>query len=373
MKTVKGQQLPTLESVSPIGKDYLQEEPEIDPTQIALSGGVGALLGSLTRSELLEDDGVEMGEHAFNGTPIIKDPFESETNYNWVVIGDSGSGKSYQTKLNALRTRAVKENTKVVILDPMQGFNGIAKAMGAKRITLGGSRGLNPLEIREPTDASRQGAGDDVDPLSEKIRDVLSFFDNFAHRQGIDLGPERMTLTTAVTEAYRRKGITNDIETHSKESPTLVDVLDVLESMARNPEEFVVRIESEAEEIEANATTLINYFRPFVDGQYQNLAQPSEFDLRDEDVVYLDLSQQEKRQSGGGLMMQLVFSLVYERAKETTDNVVFIIDEARFLMRNTANLEFLGQRVRHSRHLDSIHHARGERLLRPRRGRSHHQ
>jgi hypothetical protein len=353
MKTVKGKQLRTLESIAPIGKDYLRGEPELDPSQLALGGGVGALLGSLTRSELLEDDGVEMGEHAFNGTPLIKDPFESETNYNWVVIGDSGSGKSYQTKLNALRTRAVKENTKVIILDPMQGFNGIAKAMGAKRITLGGSRGLNPLEIREPTEASRRAAGEDIDPLSEKIRDVMSFFDNFAHREGIDLGPERMTLTTAITEAYARKGITPDLDTHSNPSPTLVDVLDVLEEMATEPEEFIVRIESEAEEIAANATELINLFRPFTDGQYQNLAEPSEFDLRDEDVVYLDLSQQEKRQSGGGLMMQLVFSLVYERAKETADNVVFIIDEARFLMRDAANLEFLGQRVRHSRHYDT--------------------
>jgi hypothetical protein len=353
MKTVKGKQLRTLESIAPVGKDYLRREPELDPSQLTLGGGVGALLGSLTRSELLEDDGVEMGEHAFNGTPLIKDPFTSETNYNWVVIGDSGSGKSYQTKLNALRTRAVKENTKVIILDPMQGFNGIAKAMGAKRITLGGSRGLNPLEIREPTEASRRAAGEDIDPLSEKIRDVMSFFDNFAHREGIDLGPERMTLTTAITEAYARKGITPDLDTHSNPSPTLVDVLDVLEEMATKPEEFIVRIESEAEEIAANATELINYFRPFTDGQYQNLAEPSEFDLRDEDVVYLDLSQQEKRQSGGGLMMQLVFSLVYERAKETADNVVFIIDEARFLMRNAANLEFLGQRVRHSRHYDT--------------------
>ncbi|WP_323677643.1 hypothetical protein [Halorubellus sp. PRR65] len=353
MKTVTGKQLRTLESIAPIGKDYLRREPELDPSQLALGGGVGALLGSLTRSELLEDDGVEMGEHAFNGTPLIKDPFESETNYNWVVIGDSGSGKSYQTKLNALRTRAVKENTKVIILDPMQGFNGIAKAMGAKRITLGGSRGLNPLEIRAPTEASRRAAGEDIDPLSEKIRDVMSFFDNFAHREGIDLGPERMTLTTAITEAYARNGITADVDTHSNPSPTLVDVLDVLEEMATEPEEFIVRIESEAEEIAANATDLINLFRPFIDGQYQNLAEPSEFDLRDEDVVYLDLSQQEKRQSGGGLMMQLVFSLVYERAKETTDNVVFIIDEARFLMRDAANLEFLGQRVRHSRHYDT--------------------
>lgn len=52
-------------------------------------------------------------------------------------------------------------------------------------------------------------------------------------------------------------------------------------------------------------------------------------------------------------MMQLLFSLVYERAKETPKNVVFVVDEARFLLREAKSLEFLGQRIRHSRHFDT--------------------
>ncbi|WP_435180958.1 VirB4 family type IV secretion system protein [Halorussus sp. AFM4] len=353
LKTVRGKQLCTLESIAPVAKDVLADEPEMDPSQVILGEGVGAILGSATKSTLIDDTGVEMGEHAFNGSPIIKDPFESETNYNWVVIGDSGSGKSYDTKLNAARTVAKKEDTMLIILDPLEGFVGVSKALGAERITIGGSRGLNPLEIRQPPEHLQESAAADQDPLSSKIKDVMSFFDNFAHNQGLELGAARTQLNSAVKEAYTERGITHDVETHGKESPTILDVVDILEDMADNPGEYTVRTDEEIETVREHATTLISYLRPFVDGQYENLARPSEFDLRGEDVVYLDLSQQEGSGGGSGLMMQLMFSLVYERAKETEKNVIFAIDEARYLMREAKSLEFLGQRVRHSRHYDT--------------------
>ena len=251
LKTVRGKQLCTLESIAPIAKDVLADEPEIDPSQILLGEGVGAILGSATKSTLIEDTGVEMGEHTFNGSPIIKDPFKSETNYNWVVIGDSGSGKSYNTKLNAARTVAKKENTMLIILDPLEGFVGLSKALNAERITIGGSRGLNPLEIRQPPEHVQESVPADQDPLSSKIKDVMSFFENFAHNQGLELGAARTQLNSAVKAAYTEKGITHDVKTHGRESPTILDVIDVLEDMAENPEEYTVRTDEEIETVRA--------------------------------------------------------------------------------------------------------------------------
>lgn len=351
LKTLSGNQIRGLQACSPIAKDVVNEDCEFSTDQLLLGQGLACLLSSFKQSTLLEEGGIEFGEHAFNGTPIIKDPFESETNYNWVVIGDSGSGKSYQSKEMALRTMMGRENTKLIILDPLEGFFGLSKALDAEHITIGGNRGLNPLEIRPPADHS--GTAEDIDPLSQKIKDVMSFFENFATQQGLDLGAKRPILSAALKAAYKQKGITHDIETHSRESPTIADVLDCLKDMAENPENYVVKTITETESIRQNATQLIGHLRPFVEGAYQNLAKHSEFDLRGEDVVYLDLSQQEHTASGGGIMMQLMFSLVYERAKETPKDVIFLIDEARFLMRDAQNLEFLGQRVRHSRHYNT--------------------
>lgn len=351
LKTLSGNQLPGLQSCSPIGKDVVNKDADFDTDQLLLGQGIGCLLSSFKQSTLLEKGGIEFGEHAFNSTPIIKDPFSSETNYNWTVIGDSGSGKSYQSKQMALRTKMARKDTKLIILDPLEGFFGLSKAMNAEHITIGGDQGLNPLEIRPPADHTTEA--DDIDPLSQKIKDVMSFFENFAARQGYDFGSKRPILSTAVKAAYEQQGITHDVGTHHKQSPTIHEVLNVLKNMAEHPQNYVIRSETEEASISDKATDLIGYLRPFVNGAFQNLAKPSEFDLAGEDVVYLDLSQQEHTSSGGGIMMQLLFSLVYERAKETPKDVIFLIDEARFLMRDAQNLEFLGQRVRHSRHYNT--------------------
>jgi type IV secretory pathway VirB4 component len=43
---------------------------------------------------------------------------------------------------------------------------------------------------------------------------------------------------------------------------------------------------------------------------------------------------------------------VYERAKQTEKRVIFVIDEAHYLMNDATSLEFLETAVRHSRHYD---------------------
>ena len=68
-------------------------------------------------------------------------------------------------------------------------------------------------------------------------------------------------------------------------------------------------------------------------------------------MIYLDL--QQKGGSIGGhtsLIMELLISLVYERAKETDKEVMFVIDEARYLMADSETLESLEMIFRHHRH-----------------------
>lgn len=52
------------------------------------------------------------------------------------------------------------------------------------------------------------------------------------------------------------------------------------------------------------------------------------------------------------LMMTVLFTIVYERAKTTDERVVFAIDEAHYLFRDETALAFLETAVRHSRHYD---------------------
>ena len=130
--------------------------------------------------------------------------------------------------------------------------------------------------------------------------------------------------------------------------------VDVLEELVDAPDSFTLRTEAEAEKLHADATWLIDQLRPFApDGQFAHLGRHSEVDFAAEDLIYLDLAQQEGRVGGRtSLVMQLLISLVYERAKQTDREVVFVIDEARYVLRDAENLAFLETIFRLHRHHD---------------------
>ena len=334
-------------STSPIAYDHLNKKAAM------MGGAVGATF-PFSSSTLVEANGVEYGVHAFNGSPVIVDRFGRETGYNSLVIGNIGSGKSFSTKLNLVRTLAQDEDTIVVMLDPLKGFVGVNRALGGERVVVGGNVGLNPLEIRETPDEVLEQTGGELDPFGAKLKDVMSFFDSYFESRGDPLGERRGTLENAVKKAYNDTGIYRDPATHGNESPLVTDVIDVLREMAENPDEYTMsESEQERRKIETNASELLIGMEPFTEGgEFENLSAETEIDITGSKVVYLDLQQQETR-GGTGLMMQLLFNAVYERAKEETDKrVIFAIDEARYIMKDSANLSFLEQAVRHSRHYD---------------------
>jgi hypothetical protein len=334
-------------STSPIAYDHLNKKAAM------MGGAVGATF-PFSSSTLVEAQGVEYGVHAFNGSPVIVDRFGRDTGYNALVIGNIGSGKSFSTKLNLVRTLAQDEDTIVVMLDPLKGFVGVNRALGGERVVVGGNVGLNPLEIRETPEEVLEETGGELDPFGAKLKDVMSFFESYFESRGNPLGERRGTLENAVKGAYNRNGIYRDPATHGNDSPLVTDVIDVLRDMAENPREYTVsEAEEERRKIETNASELLISTEPFTEGgEFENLSSETEIDITGSKVVYLDLQQQETR-GGTGLMMQLLFNAVYERAKEETEKrVIFAIDEARYIMKDSANLSFLEQAVRHSRHYD---------------------
>jgi len=337
-----------LQSAAPIGDN------EFGRTSIALGGAVGALLSSPHNATILEEGGVEFGIHKDNQSPVVIDPFARDNGYAMFTVGDTGSGKSFSSKQNFIRSIEQSKDRIGIILEPLNNWAGVAEALDAKRITVGGTLGLNPLEIRETPEHVQRAMGEDASPFNEKLDDAMSFLTNFFALRGISLGDRRTTLELGLKRAYKRNDITDDISTHDNPSPTIRDMMDVFEDMVNDPEEFVVRSDEEAGKIKEDATWLLDQLRPFeADGRHANLGQESDFDIRDEKVIYLDLAQQEGSvDSSTALTMQLLISLVYERAKVSEKEVVFYIDEARYIMQDAASLAFLETVFRHHRHHD---------------------
>ncbi|WP_240479587.1 VirB4 family type IV secretion system protein [Haloprofundus marisrubri] len=347
-KTALCKQDLALQSAAPVGPNRFGREA------IALGGAVGALLASPHNATILEEGGVEFGVHKDNRSPVVIDPFARENGYAMFTIGDPGSGKSFGSKQNFIRSIEQSEDRIGIILEPLNNWAGVAEALGAERITVGGNMGLNPLELKQTPERVRRAMGEDASPFKDKKDDALSFLMNFFALRGVELGDRLTTVETARDEAYARKGITDDIDTHDSESPTLRDMMDVFEEMVEHPEEFVVRSDAESEKIRDDAKWLLDQFRPFEEGgRYANLGKQTEFDIRNEDIIYLDFGQKDGSVGGStSLIMQLLISLVYERAKETDKEIVFVIDEARYIMQDTATLQFLETVFRHHRHHD---------------------
>lgn len=340
----KYNQTKALQSVAPVMHDRINYQTEM------MGGAIGAMFPFGTKT-IYEPNGVDFGRHAGNGSPVIVNRYEARnTGYNQLTIGDIGSGKSFSTKLNLLRTYASRDDVEIFIIDPLRGFESINEVLGGTAITVGGSLGLNPLEIEETPDEviERQP---DINPYSTQLDKVMDFFEMFFAKQGLQLGESRNILQQAVEEAYSRKGITQDLDTHHKESPTVLDVVHIIEEMVETPQEFSgLDSEIHATNLEEYASRLalsLQQFKP--GGQYSNLGGTSDIQFGDNDVFYLDLSSQEGTGTFG-IIMHLLLSEVYEYSKQTDNKVLLAIDEAHYLMNDAQSLEYLTHVVRHSRH-----------------------
>jgi type IV secretory pathway VirB4 component len=112
--------------------------------------------------------------------------------------------------------------------------------------------------------------------------------------------------------------------------------------------------EHDINEYRQHASSLRMAMQSFRPGRtYDHLAQETSVDIADSDekVIYLDLEESETDQETS-LMMKLMFRMIHQRAKQSSKQVIFAIDEAHMLIEDSESLEWLERATRHSRHHD---------------------
>jgi len=83
---------------------------------------------------LIENSGIDYGIQQHNGSPVVVDRFSRDTGHNMATIGDIGSGKSFSTKLQIARTLMRDQDVEVMMLDPLNGFEGLNAALDGDKI-----------------------------------------------------------------------------------------------------------------------------------------------------------------------------------------------------------------------------------------------
>jgi hypothetical protein len=339
-------------TVSPIGQREVG-----DRTLTAMTGSALECLFPFSTSSMIEENGSLYGYHGLNDSPIVVDRFNRENGYNQLVVGNIGAGKSFAVKLLLLRRLARDRDISGVIVDPRGDFRELIDAFGldAEAVTVGGERGINPLQI-EPTPQDVLDERPDMDPLAEKIESVLGTFEalHAESNETSDLdAADRAILSSAIKQAYADAGITKDPATHARDSPLPEDVDAVLGEYASDATTALGEDASDREldKWADRAAELRIAMRPFRDGgRYDHLNQPTNIGLgRDGSRIVLLDTQQSEGSDGMPVTQKVFFDAIFQQGK-SPGRVIAAFDEVHKLLQIPGGLKWLSRAVRYSRH-----------------------
>ena len=192
------------------------------------------------------------------GVPVFIDFFRRDServNSNMVIVGKSGSGKSYATK--ALLTNLAADDSKIFILDPENEYTELAKNLHGKFINVGNAQygRLNPFHIIMALD------DEDSDGPSGSYSTHLQFLEEFFKQVIPDCDKDALEyLNSLVDRMYLNHGITAETDLSKlrpEDYPTFDDLYDeILKEFQMSDNEYVRRM----------LRTLVNYVAKFAEG-----------------------------------------------------------------------------------------------------------
>ena len=205
-----------------------------------------------------------LGENKNNNYPFIFNLWKRGNLYqnsNAMIIGKSGSGKSFFLK--SLITNEWANNTRVIICDPEAEYITLTKNLSGNVIDVGNAKEgrINPFHIYKilTEDGTR---ADPVVTFNTHLKMLESFFKIVlvgASNDVIEL------INNLVVEAYEKKGIvetTDCTHLHAEDYPIFTDLLNVLkEKDTTNLDSLTLR----------DLRTAELYLQKFVSGRYSDI------------------------------------------------------------------------------------------------------
>jgi len=201
---------------------------------------------------ILDNNGLLIGE---NKLPTFVDFFrrdDERVNSNTVIIGKSGSGKSFATKM--LLANLASDNAKVFILDPENEYANLASNLNGRTLDVSSSKNgrINPFHIIMSLD------DENADGTSNSFYSHLQFLEEFFRLILQGINPDSLELLNKViVEIYNKKGITAKTDLtklRAKDYPIFQDLA----------EEIDMRIENEKDEYNLSCyKVLSNYVSKF--------------------------------------------------------------------------------------------------------------
>lgn len=341
--------LEMFEASSPTGIDLYHENGD-KPKRTRMLGGAVAAMFPWCSGVMQESGGLRFGRNKQNGSAIFADPFKRGAPH-LLTLGQTRSGKTYAVETALAEWFNADPTRTLIVCDTEKGFEGLTQLCGGKHIVVDGKQTINPFDIQKPPQNVLESGLGMSTHFQMKIDEVTSFFAGILRAQGVDPSRYFSTIEDAVQETYENCDITRDPETHSKPSPTISDFIDVLKDMLNDPGRFTFTgHEREAEQRIRVVSDLLDKLSGFKEGRkYHHMVGETETGLldRDVDMAYVDLSQfNEASEAEKSVMLHLIFGQVYQKVKRTQGEIIFLIDEAHFLLHSEEMIEYLQDAAR---------------------------
>ncbi len=182
-------------------------------------------------ADLTSDNGVLYGVNRHNNSLILFDRF-SMPNANFTVFATSGSGKSYFTKLEVVRSLMI--GTEVIIIDPEKEYEHLSDAAGGTyvNISLASQAKVNPFDL--PRAQSRDEKTTDIIRSGViAVKGLLKIMIGEYTKEGVKgfTPQEDSLIDRALLETYAKKDIVPGCDLAQIETPTMSDLQEVLEGM----------------------------------------------------------------------------------------------------------------------------------------------
>ncbi|HEY4496858.1 MAG TPA: ATP-binding protein, partial [Candidatus Paceibacterota bacterium] len=312
IKSAVFEQLNGFASVLPLGLDKLNIHTPMNSEPLSSFFPFVSL-------DLTSDKGILYGINRHNNTLVIFDRFSLE-NANMVIFAKSGSGKSYTTKLEILRSLMM--GTDIIVVDPENEYLQMADAVGGTvlKISLDSESNINPFDI--PIIAEDENPG-------EVLRShIITLTGLIKLMLGKIKASEEALLDRAITETYASRDITPDRDFKGLQPPLLEDFQTILEGMEGGKE-------------------MAQRLYRFTKGSYAGFVnKPTNINIKNRLIVFSirDL-EDELRPIAMFIILNFIWNLIRAELKRR----IMIIDEAWWMMKYPDSAAFLYGLVKRSR------------------------
>lgn len=298
------QQEEGFKSMLPIGNDLLGVHQKLNSEPLSS-------IFPFISFDLTSDKGILYGVNRHNSSLVIFDRFSLE-NYNSIIFAKSGSGKSFATKLEILRT--LMFDTEVIVIDPEREYEYLAEAVGGRyfNISLSSDHHINPFDLPIPRE--------DETPADVLRSNTINLVGLFRIMLGGLTPEEDGLIDRAITETYAIKDITPNSNFANIEPPLLSDFEMVLSGM---------------EGSESVVQRLTKYTR----GSWSTfLNQPSNVDINKKFIVFSVRDMEDELKP---VAMYIVTHFIWNAVRKNLKKRLLVVDEAWWMMKSDDTASFL--------------------------------